>query len=48
MYANDFTKYLLEMLIFVAVSLALGLVVRKPLHKINNYIEDQLDRTRLM
>lgn len=47
-YANDFTKYLLEMLIFVAVSLALGLVVRKPLHKINNYIEDQLDRTRLM
>lgn len=48
MYESDFWKYLGDLMIFVAASLAVGLVIRVPFMQVNHYIEKRMEDTGLM
>ena len=48
MYESDFWKYLGDLMIFVAASLAVGLVIRVPFMKVNHYIEKRMEDTEMM
>ncbi len=48
MYENDYSVYMAELLIFAAASLVVGLVIRKPFMKVNHFIEERMEDTKLM
>ena len=48
MYGMDYVKYLLELLVFAAAGLFIGLVIRKPFMGITEYIEEKAKDTEMM
>jgi putative membrane protein len=48
LYQNDYIKYLLQLNIFAAFGLFIGLVVRKPFIGLNEYFEDKIDENQMM
>lgn len=48
MYHQDYTIYLLKLLIFCAAALFIGLVVRIPFMGINHFIEKRMEDTEMM
>ena len=48
MYENDYSVYMAELLVFAAASLVVGLVIRKPFMKVNHFIEERMEDTKLM
>lgn len=47
-YTGDYITDILKLLCFVPLSLLLGLVLRKPLMRLNEFFEDRLEDTRFM
>lgn len=48
MYGNMYVKSLLQLMIFAAAALALGLVIRKPFIKWNHFVEKRMEDTKMM
>lgn len=48
LYQNNYLIYTLELLIFFAVGLFIGLVLRRPLAGLNDYMDEQLEKTEMM
>lgn len=48
MYENDYSRYMAQLLVFAVVSLVVGLVIRKPFMKVNHFIEERMEDTKLM
>jgi putative membrane protein len=48
LYRMDYVKYLLDLMIFVASGLFIGLVIRKPFVGLTEYIEDKMEDTELL
>ena len=48
MYGNMYVKSLLQLMIFAAAALVLGLVVRKPFIKWNHFVEKRMEDTKMM
>ncbi len=48
MYERDYALYLVELLIFAAAALVLGLFIRKPFMKINHFVEKRMEDTEMM
>lgn len=48
LYRLDYLKYLLDLMIFVAAALFIGLVIRKPFLGLNRYIEEKMEDTELL
>lgn len=48
MYGNMYVKSLLQLMIFAAVALVLGLVIRKPFIKWNHFVEKRMEDTKMM
>lgn len=48
MYENDYMIYMSELLIFAVASLLVGLVIRKPFMKVNHFIEERMEDTKMM
>ena len=48
MYGNTYQMELLKLLLFLIPSLALGLVLRKPIIKLNDKVIEKLEETKLM
>jgi len=48
MYHLDYVKYLLELLVFAAAGLFIGLVIRKPFIGVTEYIEEKAKDTQMM
>ena len=48
MYENDFTLYLIRLLLFAGAALALGLIIRKPFMRINHFVEMRMEDTEMM
>ena len=48
MYEVDYLVYLLQLGIFMIVSLAIGLLIRIPFEEINHYMEERMEDTEMM
>lgn len=48
MYSGDYWLFMGELSIFVWISLAVGLLVRKPFMRINHYVEQRMKDTKMM
>ena len=48
LYRLDLLKYCLDLMIFVAAGLFIGLVIRKPFVGLTKYIEDKMEDTELL
>lgn len=48
MYGNTYVKSMGQLLIFAAASLAIGLVIRKPFIKLNHFVEERMEDTKMM
>lgn len=48
MYEHDYALYLLQLLIFAAAALALGLVIRLPFRKFCHFVEQRMEDTKMM
>ena len=48
MYKLDYWEYLLQLMIFVAVALVIGLLIRIPFEEINHYMEERMEDTEMM
>ncbi|MBR4708123.1 MAG: YhgE/Pip domain-containing protein [Pseudobutyrivibrio sp.] len=48
MYEVDYLVYLLQLGIFMIVSLAIGLLIRVPFEEINHYMEERMEDTEMM
>ncbi len=48
MYEVDYLVYLLQLSIFIIVSLAIGLLIRIPFEEINHYMEERMEETEMM
>lgn len=48
LYENNYLIYTLELLIFFVAGLFIGLFLRRPMSGINNYMEEQLEKTEMM
>lgn len=48
MYEHDYALYLLQLLIFAAAALVLGLVVRLPFRKFAHFMEQRMEDTEIM
>lgn len=48
LYQNNYLIYLLQLLLFFAVGLFVGLVLKRPLDGINRYMNDQLEKSEMM
>ena len=48
LYQHDYLIYILQLLIFFAIGLVLGLLAKKPLSGINKYMNEQLENTEMM
>ena len=47
-YANDYFRYLAELLLFAVLALAIGLFVRKPFIRMNNFVSEKLEETEVL
>ena len=47
-YGVDYWLDLLKLLVFIPLALLLGLVLRKPLIRMNEFFEERLNSTKLM
>lgn len=48
MYEQDYTLYLLRLLLFAVAALALGLVIRLPFRKFYHFVEQRMEDTQMM
>jgi putative membrane protein len=48
MYGNDYVIYLVELLLFAAAALLLGLVIRLPFMQISHFVEKRMEDTGMM
>lgn len=48
MYGHNYVFYLVELAIFIPVSLVIGLLLRKPLHGLTHYMEKRMHDTEMM
>lgn len=48
MYGSDYMKYLAELLIFAVLALLIGLVIRIPFIRINHFMEERMEDTKMM
>lgn len=48
MYGHNYVFYLVELAIFIPVSLVVGLLLRKPLHGLTHYMEKRMRDTEMM
>lgn len=48
MYGSDYMKYLAELLVFAVVALLIGLVIRIPFVRINHFMEERMEDTKMM
>lgn len=48
MYQNAYTMYLVKLMIFFVVGLFIGLVVKRTLGGVNEYMNEQLEKTEMM
>lgn len=48
MYGNMYVKSLLQLMIFAAAALVLGLLIRKPFIKWNHFVEKRMEDTKMM
>ena len=48
MYGHNYVFYLVELAIFIPVSLVIGLLLRKPLHALTHYMEKRMRDTEMM
>lgn len=48
MYEKDYVIYLLQLLLFAAAALLLGLVIRLPFQKVNHFMEKRMEDTGFM
>ena len=48
MYGNTYVKSMGELLIFAVASLAIGLIIRKPFIKLNHFVEERMEDTKMM
>ena len=48
LYQNDYIIYMLKLLIFVGVGLFIGLVIRRSFSGVNEYMNEQLEKTEMM
>lgn len=48
MYEVDYLVYLLQLGIFIIVSLVIGLFIRVPFEEINHYMEERMEDTEMM
>lgn len=48
MYGGNYWMYIFELMIFAIVSLAVGLVIRKPFIKLNHYMHKRMKDTEMM
>lgn len=48
LYQNQYLIYLLQLMLFFAVGLIIGIFARRPLSGINKYMNEQLDKTEMM
>lgn len=48
MYGSDYMKYLAELLIFAVAAMLIGLVIRIPFVRINHFMEERMEDTKLM
>lgn len=48
MYGNMYVKSLLQLMIFAAAALVLGLIIRKPFIKWNHFVEKRMEDTKMM
>ncbi len=48
MYEHDYSLYLLQLLIFAAAALVLGLVIRLPFRKFYHFVERRMEDTEMM
>ena len=48
MYGSDYMTYLAELLIFAVAALLIGLVIRLPFVRINHFMEERMEETKLM
>lgn len=47
-YENDYIIYLLQLCLFIPVSLAIGIWIRRPFKRINHYMEERMEDTEMM
>ena len=48
MYELDYLKYLGTLIVFMGVSLVIGLLIRIPFEPINHYMEERMEDTKMM
>ncbi|MCR5098030.1 MAG: YhgE/Pip domain-containing protein [Lachnospiraceae bacterium] len=48
MYGHDYLVYLIQLSIFIVVSLAVGLWIRKPFSKLNHFMEERMEETGIL
>ena len=48
MYGHDYAVYLGELMLFAAVGLAIGLFIRKPFIRMNNFVSEKLEETEVL
>lgn len=48
MYGSTYTVKMLELLVFVVVSLMIGLVIRIPFVKVSHFMEERMEETEMM
>ena len=47
MNGNDYLAYLLELLLFAAAALLIGLVVRLPFRRLSHFVEARMEDTEI-
>ncbi len=48
MYENDYWVYMSQLAVFAIIALIIGLFVRKPFMKINHFVEERMEDTKMM
>ena len=48
LYQNNYLIYTLQLLLFFAAGLFIGLVLRRSLSGLNKYMDEQLEKTEMM
>lgn len=48
LYQNQYLIYLLQLMLFFAVGVIIGIFARRPLEGLNKYMNEQLDKTEMM
>jgi putative membrane protein len=47
-YEHDYLIYLLQLCLFIPVSLAIGIWIRRPFKKMNHFMEERMEETEMM